>query len=565
MHIVWVLDGIEGSEAAGYTSTLASHRYRALMPAQALRDKGHRVSFVPANTWQWRSDDRPDAVVVGKLLAGSDARRYREVSERVLGQVEQVVRAGVVVLADFNDDHFDHPLMGGYWRRLSQLCSLCVAGSESMAERVAGYTQRPTFVVGDPIASPQTEPRAFRLAPGLAGWLGRLLPGGSQQRLKLVWYGNPVNWPAMQQWAELLPALAQSQPLVLWLVTSPNEAIQNYVKAFNARHAPAMLAEWVEWDEQTQWDVVRDADIVLLPSDPSDPKKSVKTSNRLIDAMNMGRAVVASPLPSYQAFSEHVRLTNHPVEGIRWWLEQTHTKCLQLLQQAQGAVRAVAGLPLVAETWLRAVAAAKRADPTQFVSLGTDNSPEEAERLSSSSLVPVRLNLGCGDKILPGYVNVDLAGNWSGKMPDVVADITSTLPFDDNFADEVHAYHVLEHLTRWKVEDCLKEWVRVLKPGGMLVLEMPCLDKIMQIYAHYAQRGEVPPPRLTIWALYGDPGYRVPAMMHQWCYSMQELTDVLSSIGMVNIRSEKPQTHIEIRDMRQVSFKPLISRASLSV
>ena len=35
----------------------------------------------------------------------------------------------------------------------------------------------------------------------------------------------------------------------------------------------------------------------------------------------------------------------------------------------------------------------------------------------------VRLNLGCGDKILEGYINVDVASERVGKAPDVVCDI----------------------------------------------------------------------------------------------------------------------------------------------
>ena len=32
------------------------------------------------------------------------------------------------------------------------------------------------------------------------------------------------------------------------------------------------------------------------------------------------------------------------------------------------------------------------------------------------------LNLGCGDKIIPGYINIDAAVSRAGLKPDIVAD-----------------------------------------------------------------------------------------------------------------------------------------------
>jgi predicted SAM-dependent methyltransferase len=170
--------------------------------------------------------------------------------------------------------------------------------------------------------------------------------------------------------------------------------------------------------------------------------------------------------------------------------------------------------------------------------------------------VSKRLNLGCGGKLLPGFVNVDLANNWSDVAPDVIADVTGKLPFDTDSADEVHAYHVLEHLRRWQADECLVEWVRVLKPGGLLVLEMPCLDKVLDLFGYFIKRGKPIDHRLTMWALYGDPNYQNDAMCHRWAYSVSELVGMLEQIGMKDITEQEPKTHIKIRDMRLVATKP---------
>lgn len=178
----------------------------------------------------------------------------------------------------------------------------------------------------------------------------------------------------------------------------------------------------------------------------------------------------------------------------------------------------------------------------------------EASTVGVDSLI--RLNLGAGPKKWPGFVSVDLANNWSGVEPDVVADVTGTLPFSDGYADQVHAYHLLEHLDRWKAPEILAEWTRVLKPGGLLVLEMPCFDKICAYIAHSMIDRRPLDHRMSLWGLYGDPKYRAQEMMHKWCYSWNELEQLLDDLGLIEITREKPQTHQVHRDMRMTGRRP---------
>lgn len=156
----------------------------------------------------------------------------------------------------------------------------------------------------------------------------------------------------------------------------------------------------------------------------------------------------------------------------------------------------------------------------------------------------VRLHLGAGDKYFPGFVNVDLHGEQ-----DVNCDITK-LDFEANHADEVHAYHVLEHLHRKDATRALDEWFRVLKPGGKLVLELPSLNKIVKNIVDGEKN-----IRLTLLGLYGDPRDPKPDMLHKWGWSHEELTEVLTAVGFRDIRHLEPVFHIAKRDMRLEATK----------
>ncbi len=169
-----------------------------------------------------------------------------------------------------------------------------------------------------------------------------------------------------------------------------------------------------------------------------------------------------------------------------------------------------------------------------------------------------KLNLGCGDKILDGYINVDLVNERAGKRPDVICDIRKLEIFEDNYADEVMIIHVIEHFWRWEIKDILKEWIRVLKPEGKLVVECPNLLSACQElikdpvkYAKPDMNGQK-----TMWVFYGDPGWRDPLMMHKWGYTPHSLAQLLHECGLKDIKQEKAQFKLrEPRDMRVTGIK----------
>lgn len=170
----------------------------------------------------------------------------------------------------------------------------------------------------------------------------------------------------------------------------------------------------------------------------------------------------------------------------------------------------------------------------------------------------VALNLGCGDKILPGYLNVDVAPARAGQTPDVICDIRKLHPFPDRCADEVLAVHVVEHIWRWEVVEVLREWTRVLKPGGRMILECPnLLSACASVLEHPEQTGPGPEGQRGMWVLYGDPAWRDPLMCHRWGYTPQSLAAVMMEAGLVNVRQEPAQFKLrEPRDMRVVGDKP---------
>lgn len=88
------------------------------------------------------------------------------------------------------------------------------------------------------------------------------------------------------------------------------------------------------------------------------------------------------------------------------------------------------------------------------------------------------IQIGGGDRLLPGFVNVDI-------MPpaDVVVDVREGIPFPTGCAGLVFMEHVLEHLDYpLSAKHLVRECFRVLDVGGELVIGVPDARMVIKGY-----------------------------------------------------------------------------------
>lgn len=85
----------------------------------------------------------------------------------------------------------------------------------------------------------------------------------------------------------------------------------------------------------------------------------------------------------------------------------------------------------------------------------------------------IKLNLGCGEKILDGWINVDNRAELSQKYPIVVCDLNEGLPADDGTVDEILLDNVLEHFASDDAIRLLNRIGRALKSGGKVKIIVP--------------------------------------------------------------------------------------------
>ena len=89
------------------------------------------------------------------------------------------------------------------------------------------------------------------------------------------------------------------------------------------------------------------------------------------------------------------------------------------------------------------------------------------------------LNLGCGNRYHPAWINIDIAP----CIPGVIAhDLSRGIPLPDSSCDVVYHSHLVEHLRPEDARRFMKECYRVLKAGGILRVATPDLERICRLY-----------------------------------------------------------------------------------
>ncbi len=94
----------------------------------------------------------------------------------------------------------------------------------------------------------------------------------------------------------------------------------------------------------------------------------------------------------------------------------------------------------------------------------------ERFELNGGVVHPLRVEIGSGDFPSPGYVHVD--ADRTARHVEHIAS-ASSLPFADGTVEELLAIHILEHVHASVLIPTLREWRRVLRPGGFAQIHVP--------------------------------------------------------------------------------------------
>lgn len=141
----------------------------------------------------------------------------------------------------------------------------------------------------------------------------------------------------------------------------------------------------------------------------------------------------------------------------------------------------------------------------------------------------VFVNLGCGMSNHPEFINVD---GYPHPHVHFVHRIDRLPMFTERSVDLIYASHCLEHFKYREIYRVLSEWVRVLKPGGLLRLSVPDFDKLVVIYRETGNPDDI------VEQIMGGQDNRYN--FHYVLFNKKNLKNYLAQVGCIDIQEWVP-------------------------
>lgn len=328
LRVTWVSFAPVQRTPGGWTSDVASVRYRVAATSAALAALGveSRVTFLGPGANRRTLLDRfsgSDAVVLGKPVVRPE--RFAGVVEQALGLVAELRARKIRVIADYCDDHFSDPVMGAGYRALANAADRVTATTPGLAEVIARHAANAVSVITDLVEGSRGEPKVT----------------ASDGRVRLLWFGHPANLATLNHG---LPQIQKVQERIasLTLVTAPGAGAEQ----LGARFRP--------WSPAAVFEELRSNDAVIIPSDPYDPRKAVKSPNRFAETVWAGRFAIAHPLPAYQPLAGGGWVGDDLAEGIGWYADNPGA-ALERIRAGQDLVAERHSPQAVGAEWRRVI------------------------------------------------------------------------------------------------------------------------------------------------------------------------------------------------------------------
>lgn len=135
--------------------------------------------------------------------------------------------------------------------------------------------------------------------------------------------------------------------------------------------------------------------------------------------------------------------------------------------------------------------------------------------------------------------------NFASSNQIEYADVTKKLPLRDKSVEVIYSSHMFEHLDQREALIFLGEAKRVLIPGGVLRLSVPCIKKLVESYLKNGDANLfisssllcIPRPKSFLEKV---KYFMIGSRHHMWMYDGESLVKLLLSVGFTQPKVVMP-------------------------
>lgn len=158
------------------------------------------------------------------------------------------------------------------------------------------------------------------------------------------------------------------------------------------------------------------------------------------------------------------------------------------------------------------------------------------------------LNMGPGLHAAPApWINIERIHRDKHPEPQLLW-VGNVLPYDDGSVERVYAGHMMEHMPQEEAVEVVREWYRVLQPGGVLTVVGPDVNRALALFQsgqfsrndlwERMEHGTV--YTIERWTEWYRDGMLDSFATHSWNCIPERVIGMLQAAGFVDVKELDP-------------------------
>ena len=301
-------------------NNIPSYVVGGIMPANILGIK--KIIFLENHDpVKFLSNAKPKVIVISKAFS-------KNIHNLVNFAYEKKIKI-ISVFDDWNFDSFSKTDKSKINLPIAEKSDFIIVKTEAASRVLYKNTKLSSFVIPDMLRFKSYESISHIRNP-----------------FEVTWFGMPTNHDSLV--SELKKIEASNIKINLRVITSHINIIKNKITILNLKN---INFQFIDWTPEFNKEIIK-SDIVILPY-TEDQERLVKSSNRIIDSLNLGRFVILSNVEQFKEFKNYTYFggINNGFE----WLQLNKAKAIDKVLKGQKYVNEFYSPESVSKMWRKII------------------------------------------------------------------------------------------------------------------------------------------------------------------------------------------------------------------